>query len=104
MSKLVNVSILFPNNILIIFNYNYLIIKGPFGTITKNIYSSNSSDLIFNVNSINIKYSNSKNNIFTLYINNANYSMYKNIYHNILFLMKKYISIVSTGFLSILQI
>jgi len=103
-SKISKVSLLFPNNVLIYLNYNLIIIKGTFGTISKKIYTNNSNDLFYNIHSINIKYSNKKYNNLILKINNKNYSSYKIIYHNFLYLFKKYINIVSTSFLSILEV
>lgn len=104
MSKLVNVSILFPSNVIIYLNNNILIIKGPFGIIKKKIFDGTKTDLFFNINAINIKYYNSIFNRLTLNINKKNYSMHKSWYHNLLSLLKKYIDIVSTGFLSVLQV
>ena len=104
MSKLVNVSILFPSNVIIFLNNNTLIIKGPFGVITKKIFDGTKTDLFFNINKINIKYYNTISNRLTFYIDKKNYSVHKIWYHNLLSLLKKYIDIVSTGFLSVLQV
>jgi len=104
MSKIVNVSILFPSNVIVYLNNNSLIIKGPFGIIKKSIFDGTTKDLFFNINSINIKYYNKISNRLTIYMNKKNYSTYKLWYHNLLSLLKQYIDIVSTGFLSVLQV
>lgn len=104
MSKLVNISILFPNNVLIILNNNTFIIKGPFGILKKKIFDGTKNDLFFNINKINIKYYNKISNRITFIINKKSYSIYKNTYHILLSLIKKYIEMVSTGFLTILQV
>lgn len=104
MSKLIKISILFPTNTIIYINYNYLIIKGPFGMIIKKIFENSLLDLFSNIISINIKYFNTIFNNITLNLENKKYIFYKKNYHFLLMNIIKYIDIVSTGFLSILQI
>ena len=100
-TKLTNLTLIFPTNVLIIFNNNYLILKGPFGTFKKNIISNK---LIFNLNSLKIKYFNKYFNKISLIMYKKNYFMYKLQYHNLIVNLKKTIEYISIGFLSLLQV
>jgi len=104
MSKLNNLNLLFPKNVLILLlDNNKIMIKGPFGTYISSIFEGTEKDLFFCIKSIKIKYNiNSYNQLKIILHNNKINS--KLHYNRLLTTIKRLVDLVSNGHLSILQI